>query len=416
MNTMTDERYLERLRLCVGLRQQGYYDEALKVAAGIASARPQESSVWHTLGQIHTDRGTFDCALACHQQAVTLIKSKDVACTHPKEFQTAALGLAYALMRAGRFEEAWPFWEAGRLGVSWSPWPGSKYYDGKTRAMQEKQPDSLLVQAEGGYGDLFMFMRWLPLLKTNRGVKRLGLMLWPRAQNLCDWSALGVDRVYRIGVDRIRFGQWQCATSIMTLPVVFGMRTWSDVPDTIDLTGSNPMRGLVVWSDLEGSPSSPCRIGFCWRSEENEVKTKVRSLPLKVASEVCRMLTTQTSGGPVEMYSLSIRSGDLYGGGYNDQPDCLKLEEEKQTNWYDTARYMCGMDFILTVDTAVAHLAGVLGLPTLVLLPRASSWQWGPHERTSGPWYGPELTYYRQPVPLQWDAQEIVKAAMARIR
>ncbi len=73
-------------------------------------------------------------------------------------------------MRYGRFEEAWPFWEAGRLDCSWNPWTGSQYWDGCNPV-----PEELLVQAEGGYGDLFMFMRWLPYLKK-RGVKKIGLM------------------------------------------------------------------------------------------------------------------------------------------------------------------------------------------------------------------------------------------------
>ena len=66
-------------------------------------------------------------------------------------------------MRFGRFEEAMQCWEAGRLNVSWQPWPATKYLT------ENELPSgcSLLVQCEGGYGDVFMFMRWLPLLKSN---------------------------------------------------------------------------------------------------------------------------------------------------------------------------------------------------------------------------------------------------------
>jgi tetratricopeptide (TPR) repeat protein len=399
--TMTDERYLEQLRLCVGLRQQGCYKMALEIAGNLAQARPKESSVWHTLGQVLTDMGEFEKALECHRYAVALMRERGMVSTRAKDFQTAALGLAYALMRAGRFEEAWPFWEAGRLEVSWSPWPGSTYWNG------QEQTDSLLVQAEGGYGDLFMLMRWLPLLKTQKGVQRLGLMIWPRMQNLCNWAALGVDQVYRIGVDQIRFGAWRHACSIMSLPMIFDMRSWEDVPAPTQLF--SPRWGSSYLSEVK-------RIGFCWRSEENAVKTKTRSLSCTTASKVCRKLLDPMVIDNVALFSLSVRSGDLYGGGYKEEPDGLQLEEERQTDWYTTACYMCSMDFILTVDTAVAHLAGLLGIPTLVLLPKSSSWQWGMPDRASGPWYGEQLTYYRQPKPLIWDTEEIVKALLERVK
>ena len=73
------------------------------------------------------------------------------------------------------------------------------------------------------------------------------------------------------------------------------------------------------------------------------------------------------------------------------------------------------MDFVLTVDTAVAHLCGLLGVPALVLVPAGGCWRWGVTEETVSHWYGPDLTLYRQPVALEWNATDIVNTLLERI-
>ena len=66
---LKDEQYLERLSAAINLRRQGYYPEALKVARDLVKMRPEESSVWHTLGQIATSTGDWQAALDCFANA-----------------------------------------------------------------------------------------------------------------------------------------------------------------------------------------------------------------------------------------------------------------------------------------------------------------------------------------------------------
>ena len=388
---MNDELYLKQLQAAVTLRQIGKPGLAMTVADELLPERINEPALWHTFGQIRTDMGAFTEALVYHRRAVELMRMGKMSDDRMGEYQTAALGLACALMRHGLFEEAWPHWEAGRIGVSWAPWPGSRFWTGQ-------QADSLLIQAEGGYGDIMQFMRWLPEAKKRAGT--IGLTLFPRLADFRDWSALGVGRVYKIGVDRLKFGEWEYATSILSLPGALGMKTWKDVP-----TACVPP-GLPCYTR---APNNLFRIGFCWRAEENSAPLPIRSLPVGVADAITEIIGHEGR----EFLSLSIPNADLHGKGKFEQPCSLKLEPERQTSWRATAEYMCSMDFVLTVDTAVTHLAGLLGIPTLVLLPIASEWRWGMPDRTSGPWYGPRLTYYRQRRPLVWNAKEIAAAAAA---
>ena len=401
---MTDEQYIEAQATAVNLRRAGRYVEARAIAMEIAKVRPLESSVWHTLGQLWTDIGEFSAALECNQEAYRLVSQMPRAPL--EQIQTISLGLAVSLMRFGRFEEAFKFWELGRLNVSWSPWPGARYWAG------QEGIDSLLVQSEGGYGDTFMTMRWLSLLKERKRVGKVGLMIWKPLKDFCDWHALGVDEVYIVNEDKIRFGSWQYAISVLSLPAAFQVRSWGDIPPV-----SNTNAGtLVRYAGLTAVPYGKIeRIGFCWRAEENTSPVRIKSLPVEVAEEVVAHLYDHEVYGYPDIFSLSPTKKDLYNDSIFDQPASIECEPDRMTDWRATAEYLCSMDFVLTVDTAVAHLCGLLGVPTLVLLPRASCWRWGIGIGAVTPWYGPHLTVYRQPRALDWNADEIVAAVIERI-
>src|SRR5580698_5263236 len=179
MTILTDKQYLDRLNALILLRQQGYYKQARSIAEDLLKYRVEESSIWHQWGQIATAIGEPEAAVDYFGRSLRLMREHGTLATHALQFQATALGYAQSLMRLGRFEEAWPYWESGRLHVSWSPWPTTEYWDGTA----ENIP-SLLVQAEGGYGDIFMFMRWIGLLKSVKGVGRVGLMIFPGLADL----------------------------------------------------------------------------------------------------------------------------------------------------------------------------------------------------------------------------------------
>lgn len=439
---LKDEQYLERLSAVINLRRQGYYPEALKVARDLVKLRPEESSVWHTLGQIATSMGDWQDALDCFANALRLLVEHGTVSTHANQYQATALGYAQSLMRFGRFGEAMQCWEAGRLNVSWSPWPATKYWDAI-----DTHPASLLVQCEGGYGDVFMFMRWLPLLKSELGVERVGLMIFAPLADFCDCSALGVDEVYKVGLDKIPFGRWEYSCSIMSMPAVFGAQGWSDIPgkdgDDSFCDFGEAASYVCNRSARPSETGGPFRLGFCWRAEENSSPIRTKSLPVEVASQVVALLEDRFDRSKyssvqefntahirlegdklvydrdsriLEIYSLSPERKDLYNTDSFEHPDGVALEFEHMREWRDTGRYLCSLDFVLTVDTAVAHLCGLLGVPALVLVPAGSCWRWGTTEETVSHWYGPSLTLYRQPVALEWDATDIVKTLLERIK
>jgi ADP-heptose:LPS heptosyltransferase len=74
---------------------------------------------------------------------------------------------------------------------------------------------------------------------------------------------------------------------------------------------------------------------------------------------------------------------------------------EELTDFADTAALIANLDLIITVDTAVAHLAGAMGKPVWTLLSFVADWRWL-REREDSPWY-PSMRLFRQSALGDWD-------------
>jgi hypothetical protein len=120
------------------------------------------------------------------------------------------------------------------------------------------------------------------------------------------------------------------------------------------------------------------RIGLVWASSREFGRIPAAAYVDIAALPNCRFYSLQT-GDPAE------EAADL--------PSVAALTEHL-TDFYETACAVMALDLAITVDTAVAHLAGALGKPVWVLIPSWRSWRWF-GEGTDTPWY-PSMTLYRQ--------------------
>ena len=75
--------------------------------------------------------------------------------------------------------------------------------------------------------------------------------------------------------------------------------------------------------------------------------------------------------------------------------------EDEIIDFYDTAAMIGCLDLVITVDTAVVHLAGAVGVPTWVLSRHDNCWRWF-GSRKDSPWY-PSVTQFRQPYMGAWE-------------
>jgi hypothetical protein len=150
-------------------------------------------------------------------------------------------------------------------------------------------------------------------------------------------------------------------------------------PDAWTLMGSLPWRlGVTLESlpsapYLAAAPRGPGGIGVVWRGSPTHRNDATRSLPPKLGAELL------TLPGAVDLDPAATGARDLA----------------------DTAEIVAGLDQVITVDTAVAHLAGALGRPVSILLPKLNTdWRWL-RGRPDSPWY-PSARLYRQETARDW--------------
>lgn len=84
----------------------------------------------------------------------------------------------------------------------------------------------------------------------------------------------------------------------------------------------------------------------------------------------------------------------------DDSMPSATWERPVHGDWLATARELNALDLLITVDTGIAHLAGALGMPVWILLPRVPDWRWGSSGNSTA-WY-PTARLFRQPVRGDW--------------
>lgn len=322
---------------------EGRLDDAQRLFVAALAASPDSAAAHHDLGGFFKGVGRLDEAEA-ELRAAHALAPDDPRTRH-------ALGIV--LLAQGRYVEGWPFYDARhavpelRLLKPALPYPA---WDGS-----DVRGKRLLVFPEQGLGDQLMFARFAPWLAA-RGAD-VTLLCHPALARLFAQSFAGVRVLSAAGqVDFPDPDAWVMSGSLAGRAGV--------EPDTLP---SAPY--LHAAAGLGGDS----RIGVVTRGNPSHSNDRQRSLPPALGAELLAL------------------------------PGATSLEPEQTgaRDFADTAAIVAGLDLVITVDTAVAHLAGALGKPVWILLPRLmTDWRWL-EGREDSPWY-PSARLFRQAAPGDW--------------
>jgi len=372
--------------LSVAHRLIGQPDTAEVFAKRALEADPNCGPAWNNWGMISEDLAEWRTALKAYAMAHRLM---------PEDCRIM-VNYATALMRLERFREAWPLWDAGRLGASWAP-PGEGFpvWDGT----QDPRGKRILVIREGGYGDEFMFARWFPKLK-NLGAEVVFGCLPETVSLFAGHPALHSC----VALEDVDFEGLHYCVPLMGLPSAFGMESLEDIPPPITLSVDRIRTELwlsrVNETETFAGVTRPKRVGLCWRAGEYAVARPHRSL---TEAEIEPL--AQARG--VQWFSLCPRVEKAA-----PCPEWVTDLSDGIQDWEDTAALILNLDLVVTVDTAVAHLAGTLGIPTWILLPRRSDGKWFVEGEESA-WYPGKVRLFRRGNEKNW--RPVVKRVLAEV-
>jgi hypothetical protein len=233
---------------------------------------------------------------------------------------------------------------------------------------------TLLVFADGGHGDCIQVLRYVPALAQK--ARKVILAVHPRCVPFAQHNLGHVATV----VMNVSFSfEFQRYVWMMSLPALFG-----GIPPFRSFSAPKP---LARCNTVDGR----LRIAICWAGNSNNPASRVDRYRSLVLSDLAPLFARDD----VEWHSVQVGEWSSEAHAY---PSIVEPAIPLQ-HFAQTANVVAGMDAVITIDTAVAHLAGSLGVPTFLILSTLADFRWETSDTT--PWY-PSMELLRQRVPGDW--------------
>ncbi|MGB8985139.1 MAG: tetratricopeptide repeat protein [Candidatus Sulfotelmatobacter sp.] len=365
------------------LERLGRYDEALAEFDRMLAMRPGDTDAINNRGMIQARLGHWGDALASYDRSLSIEPQQ------PQAFYNRSL-VRLSLGDWGRgleeFEGRWetPPLNRAKLRLATPQWSGKEDLKGR----------SLFVYHEQGYGDTLQCARYIPRMMA-LGAKLIFAV--PPAMRKLMETLDGRPEVITLGAV-VPSHDFHC-------PLMSLMRAFGTTPQTIPATTAYlraDARKVLEWRRRLGIRRRP-RIGVVWRGRCYPPVNYPRDVPFALLTPLFDLEADFVS------LQTEVAESDravLGGTGNLDARSALGLED-----FAETAALIESLDLVISVDTAVAHLAGVLGKPVWLLNRFASCWRWGQQGKES-PWY-PSMRIFRQGAVGDWTGviAEVRKAA-----
>ena len=352
------------------LQDNGDIDEAIAERREAIRLKPDFAEAYNDLGNALRDHGGVDESISLLQRSIQL--RPDYALAHWN------LSLSYLLrgdFAAGWREYEWRWrWDnftSPKRNFSQPLWSGEPL-EGKT----------ILLHAEQGLGDAIQFVRYVPMV-AKRGGKIL-LECQPALVRL--FSRIG--SVQQVIARDEPLPAFDVHSPLMSLPLAFPAEI-NSIPAKIPYLKAAP-KDAASWKKRLASDGAGRRVGLVWAGSSEHRGDRTRSIHLSDFAAL--------AGIDGNIY-YSLQKGDAAD---QSPPPGLPLRDftADLNDFCDTAAMLENLDLVISVDTAVAHLAGAMGKAVWVLVSSAPDWRWL-REGEETPWY-PTMRIFRQKSRGDW--------------
>ena len=359
----------------VVLCQLGQYPQAIADFRLALQLNPGYASAYCNLGLALYENGELEEAYSCLETALQ----------HSPGHMQASYTLSMLKLARGEYETGWAMYAArfqcvpdSQLVRQENLWQDTSSLVGKT----------ILIWAEQSLSDTLQFCRYLPLIKAfkpNHMVLAVPEALFELFNAYWAHDA----GVLVVSQDGKPLPHYDVHCPMLSLPAVFKTQLDS-VPATLPYLTVDA-RHCEPWQQLLG-PSRRLRIGLNWCGAAENKYDSVRSIPLFLMAPLLKM--------EVEWHSLQkeFRREDHI---MLKRFPMLECHHPALTDLTATAGLIMQMDIVISVDTAVAHLAAALGKLVWLLIPHQAHFRWLQSQETS-PWY-PGLRLFRQAAEESWE-------------
>jgi Flp pilus assembly protein TadD len=373
------------------LRSAGRLDEALDCYRAAILQRPDFTEAYNNLGNVL-------CQLGRHAEVETCFRHALRLPGHPPIHREAQCNLAQVLLLTGRLAEGWPYYEvraevnhAVRHDLDRPLWTGEP--------LGERV---LLLHAEQGLGDTLQFCRYAPLVA--RGSKVV-LEVQPPLLRLLSSLPGAVEIVAAGGA--LPPHDFQCP--LMSVPHLVGT-VLETIPAEVPYLAAEPGTRAAWRRRLAGLGG--LRVGLVWAGGFRPDQSGAIAVDRRRSITLGQMAPLARVSG---VSFLSLQKGEPAAQAANP-PEGMVLHDftGDLADFTDTAALIEALDLVISVDTAVAHLAGALGKPVWLLNRFDTCWRWL-LDRDDSPWY-PSLRQFRQKAAGDWASVMIaVEAALAQL-
>ncbi|MBM0741934.1 tetratricopeptide repeat protein [Phormidium sp. CLA17] len=371
------------------LKEMGNFAEAAVHYQQAISFKPDYAKAYNNWGNIFRDEGDLQTAIQYYDQATAI----------EPNFSEAHWNKALTLLVGGDLERGFAEYE-WRKHVNLPSFKSLRDFPGPRWDGSPLKGQLIFLHAEQGMGDLIQFVRYVPLVVQLGG--RVILECHPPLVNLLQ-TLPGVETLVPYGSAP---PPYHIQAPLLSLPTILGITPETipaDIPYLIPPTSAAALPAPSSNSSL----AAPLKIGFVWSGNPGNPYNRNRAVPL---ADLLLLADLPN----VELYSLQKDLVDDDLALLRSHPQVHDLHD-LLTDFIDTASLIQELDLIISVDTAVTHLAGALGKPTWLLLPFAPDWRWMLH-RDDSPWY-PTVRIFRQPTAGDWDSVlQQVRTALEAVR
>jgi Flp pilus assembly protein TadD len=374
------------VQLSMAVRRLGRLDESEAIIAEALRLDANIADAYLNLGVIHRLRGELDQAERCYEAALRI------------EPEHAATQLSRALLwlLQGDFARGWPAYEwrwRAATGPRHQPFVQPRW-DGAPVAGK-----TILLHDEQGLGDAIQFIRYAALVHERGG--RVLLRCHPSLVSLLNRSA-GIEAAF--GHDE-PLPPFDVHAPLLSLPAILQTSSQTPaatIPAEPAYLSADP--ALVERWRNQLAPDRQFRVGLFWSGNRDHYEDFFRSIPRASLAPLFDV-------PGCSFYSLQKFKPGEPASTIDDRFPLIYLTQQLG-DLHETAALVSNLDLVIGCDSAPAHLAAALGVPTWLALPAAPDWRWM-LEGESSPWY-PTMRLFRQSTLGDW--QPVFSRIAAELR